>query len=315
MTNHIVTVGIDVSSKKLDLYGARSQKFAVFSNDADGIRQIVEFVREENAEIVAFEATGGYENPLANALRENGVPFARLDPARVRNYAKAMGKRAKTDAIDAKTIAEFAAATRPKADEGGKNARLQALTRRREQLIGQKTAEEKRRKQCGFSDISAGIESHIHYLGEEIKKVENLIKTEIKASEELTRKHEIVTSVKGCGNVLASFLLAGMPELGKASNGEIAALTGLAPFNRDSGKFKGKRFIGGGRPEVRRALYMPTLVATRHNPDIKAFYEKLIKAGKPAKVALTACMRKLVILINALFKDNRKWSEKKYAQP
>lgn len=315
MTKEIVAIGIDVSSKRLDCYCSSSGEFRAFDNTDPGHASLIAFAVEQNADMLAFEATGGYEKPLARSLREAGLTFACVNPTNVRHYARACGTRAKTDAIDARVIAEFVRATRPNADKGDVCERLVALVRRRKQLVEHKGNEEKRLKQSAFGDIKSGIERCIHMLAQEIEEVEKAILEAVRAQANLKERYEVLYSIKGCGRVAASSLLAHIPELGNISHQKIAALVGLAPFSRDSGAFKGKRFIGGGRAEVRRDLYMAALSAMRYNPDIKAVYHRLIKAGKPAKVALTACMRKLLILANALVRDNRKWTENSPGQP
>lgn len=315
MKNDIVTIGIDVSSTRLDCYSSGSGELRAFDNTADGHALAAAFATTEEADMIAFEATGGYEKPLAAALREKGMVFACLNPLNVRYYAKACSTYAKTDAIDARVIAEFALTVRPEADKGDKCERLLALVRRRKQLVVHKGSETRRLKQCAFSDIKHGIERCIHLLEEEIDDIDDAIKYIVNAQAALKEKYAVLHSIKGVGVVAASSMLAHIPELGKISHQKITSLVGLAPFSRDSGNFKGKRFIGGGRAEVRHDLYMAALSAMRYNPDIKAVYDRLIAKGKPAKVALVACMRKILILANALVRDNRKWSQDFSAQP
>lgn len=315
MTGVFVTIGIDVSSRRLDCYCSSTGEMRSLDNTEEGRAAISAFAAETKADLVAFEATGGYEKPLGGFLRESGIAFACVNPANVRHYAKARGTRAKTDAIDARMIAEFACVTRPEADKGENCERLVALVRRRKQLIAHKGSEERRLKQSAFGDIKECIERCIHFLKTEIEAVDQAIQAAVKARAPLKEKYAVLNSIKGCGHVAASSMLAHMPELGRLDHRKITALAGLAPYSRDSGAFKGKRFISGGRAEVRKDLYMAVLSAIRYNADFKTVYERLIAAGKPAKVAITACMRKFLILANALIRDNRLWSEYYAAQP
>lgn len=308
-------VGIDISKDKMDVaVWPGGEIWQVDQNEA-GRADLVAKVRGMEPELVVLEATGGYEMAAACAMSLAGLAVAVVNPRQVRDFAKSLGKLAKTDRADALVLARFAHAVRPEArfmaDE--KAMQLQALVNRRRQIIDIKVAE-KNRLCTAHPTITPTLEKHIEWLEEQEKQLNEEIAVMIRESPIWRAKDNLLQTVPGVGPVLSATLLAEMPELGKLNRKQIAALAGLAPFNRDSGKMKGKRCIWGGRASVRTVLYMAAMSALRHNPIIKKFHEKLIKAGKLFKVALTACMRKLLTILNAIVRSNKGWMPF-YAEP
>ena len=309
MNKEKVYVGIDVAKANLDIALDSSEERWQFPNDDAGIRRIVELLQKLSPALVVMEATGGYETLLAYPLKVSGVPIAVVNPRTVRDFAKATGKLAKTDALDAKVLARFAAVIKPEPrpipDE--ELQELGAILARRRQLIEMLTAEKNRLHTAGKAVI-AGINAHIAYLEKEKSEIETGLQSKIQESPIERAKYNLLRSVPGVGPTLCTTLLIELPELGKLNKRQIAALVGVAPLNRDSGTLRGKRTVWGGRAKVRAPLYMATLVATRCNPAIKAFYDRLCAAGKAKKVALTACMRKLLVILNAMLKHGTPWA-------
>jgi transposase len=307
MTNTLVFVGIDVSKAQLDIALRPEGRFAV-SNDDAGVAQVVERLRAVSPALVVLEATGGLELPLTGALAAAGVPVVVVNPRHVRDFAKATGKLAKTDALDAQMLAHFAEIMRPEArplpDE--QTQTLAAILTRRRQLVEMLTAE-KNRLASACKPVRKSLRAHIAWLERELRHTDSDLTRAIRESPVWREKEELLQSTPGVGPVVTTTLLANLPELGTLTAKQIAALVGVAPFNRDSGTWRGKRTVWGGRAPVRAALYMGTLVATRFNPVIHAFYQRLCAAGKAKKVALTACMRKLLIILNAMLKHRTAW--------
>jgi len=301
-------VGIDVSKRWLEVsvYG-ESESWKV-GNDADGHRSLIEKMKALQPVLIVFEATGGYEHRAAKALREAGLAVAVVNPTRVRRFAEALGKLAKTDKIDAQVIAHFASVVKPAVNgvQTPLEEQLAACVERRRQLLVELVAEKNRLSTCPAC-VREGIEEHVTWLEEHIEALEAEIQALIWQKPEWRERSEIIDSVPGVGPVTAATLVAELPELGQCNRQEIAALAGLAPFNRDSGPKQGKRRIFGGRSGVRRTLFMATLSASKHNPVIRAFYDSLLKRGKEKMVALTACMRKLLVIINALVRKGEAW--------
>ena len=258
-----------------------------------------------------LEASGGYERPAAIALIERGWPVAVVNPRQTRKFAQATGRLAKTDRIDAAVLAHFADAVRPaaRAVVDGTTGELQTLLSRRRQLVVMKNAEKQRLGKASDPVTRRSFKAMVTSLDKQLKVIDKAIGRLIEADPALAKKLERLKTVPGIGEVSACTLLAELPELGQASRHEIAALTGVAPISRDSGRYRGKCRIQGGRVEVRAPLYMATLVAIRHNPIIRPFYRRLRTAGKPAKVALVACMRKLLTMLNAMLRDGRDWAQ------
>jgi len=301
-------VGIDVSKRQLEVHIHEQAASREFGNDPDGIRTLVERMQASEPELIVFEATGGYERRAAKALRDAGFAVAVVNPTRVRRLAEAMGILAKTDKIDAKIIACFAALIQPAANgqQTPLEGQLAAAVERRRQLLVMVTAEKNRLSTCPEC-IQEDIQMHVAWLEERIKILEDEIQTFISLNPVWRERAEIIDSVPGVGVVTVSTMIADLPELGLLNRQKIAALVGLAPFNKDSGPKKGKRRIYGGRDAIRRTLYMAALSASKHNPVIRDFYHSLLDRGKEKKVALTACMRKLLVIINAMVRKGEVW--------
>jgi transposase len=249
------------------------------------------------------------ECPLAAALAVSGVPLVVTNPRQVRDFARATGRLAKTDVIDARVLAHFAAAMQPESRRlpDSQEQELKAILARRRQLIEMLTAERNRLHSARSKAVKANIKAHIDWLEKEMTRIDRDLEQSIRQSPIWREKDDLLKSVPGVGPVLSTTILADLPELGLLNRRQIAALVGVAPFNRDSGNLRGKRTVWGGRSAIRAALYMATLVASRHNPVIRAFYHRLCAAGKPKKVALTACMRKLLTILNAMLKHRTPW--------
>lgn len=307
MTSKVI--GIDVGKEKLDVGITTEKRVRVWSNDEAGRAELIEWVMAQKVSLVVVEASGGYEAAVVSELVEQGQEVALVNPTRVRAFARAEGVLAKTDKIDARVIARFGATMKPKARARREKEQVELneqVTRRR-QLVLILTAE-KNRLQTASAAMQAHITSHITWLHTEIEALEQQISQTIKANPTWAETARRIESVPGIGFVTAATLVADLPELGHLNRQKIAALVGVAPFNHDSGKHRGKRRIFGGRTSVRSVLYMATLSATRHNPVIKAFYQRLLDKGKLKKVALTACMRKLLVIINTMVKSGQDWN-------
>ncbi len=302
-------IGVDVAKAHLDLAVHLSGDPWRVANDEAGINSIVTHIREWDPALIVVEPTGGLELPLTAALVTAGLPVAVVNPRQVRDFAKATGRLAKTDRLDAKVLAHFAHAVRPtpRPLPDVQTQELAAILARRQQLVQMLTAE-KNRLGSSQSPVRQRVRVHISWLTQELADSDRLLKDTIQDSPIWRAKDDLLQGVKGIGPVVSVTLMADLPELGTVDRWAIAALVGLAPFNRDSGQLRGKRRIWGGRARVRAVLYMATLVATKYNPVIKAFYQRLLEAGKMKKVALTACMRKLLIILNAMVKHNRPWN-------
>ena len=307
MSKAPVFVGIDVSNAQLDL-ALRPGEVCSIPHDEAGLTAIVERLRALSPTLIVLEATGGLEVPLTGALAAAGLPVIVVNPRQVRDFAKATGKLAKTDTLDAQLLAHFAEVMRPLPrpllDEQAQV--LGTIVARRRQLIEMLTAE-KNRVSRASQPIRARLQVHIAWLEQEVARTETDLAQAIRDSPVWSEKEELLRSTPGVGPVLATTLLADLPELGTLNQKQIAALVGVAPLNRDRGTLRGRRTVWGGRAHVRATLYMSALVATRYNPVIQAFYRRLCTAGKSKKVALTACMRKLLIMLNAILKHRTPW--------
>lgn len=303
-----VYAGIDVAKASLDVAVFSSEKKWRFTNDDAGISQVAELLGELAPTLVVMEATGGIEVPLAHALKVARIPAAVINPREVRDFARATGKLAKTDSLDAQVLAHFAAAIKPEprplSDEQAEE--LKAILARRRQVSEMITAE-KNRLHSARNPVREDIKAHIAWLEKEIAKINSNLRGKIEESPVERKKDSLLQGVPGVGPTLSATLLAELPELGTLSGKQIAALVGVAPLNRDSGTLRGKRTVWGGRATVRAPLYMATLVATRCNPVIRAFYQRLCATGKAKKLALTACMRKLLTILNAMLKHHAPW--------
>jgi len=302
-------VGIDVSKATLDVAILPQGRSFRVSNDETGIDELATRIEDLAPALVVLEATGGFERPAATALAVRGLPVAVVNPRQARDFARATGRLAKTDAIDAGVLARFAEAVRPspKALPDEEAREFSAILSRRRQIIGMLVAEKNRLSASASKAVRGRIEAHVRWLEKELSRTDRELDETIKGSPTFRENEALLRSVPGVGPVLCRTLLAELPELGSLPPRELSALVGVAPLNRDSGTFRGKRTVWGGRGRVREALYMGALVATRYNPHIKAFYERLVSAGKPKKVALVACMRKLLIILNAVMRDRVPW--------
>lgn len=304
-----VVVGIDVSKDRLDVHVAPSGEAFFVANDASGIDELAGRLAGIEVKLVALEATGGYERLAAAALSAAGLPVAIVNPAQVRSFADALGKRAKTDGIDAAVIAGFAAASsaqaRPLADAQGRL--LADLVARRRQIMTMLVAEESRLKRAVERELRKSIARLIAALRRELDSLDESLDALIRKSPLWRIREDLLVSVPGIGKRIARTLIANLPELGDLSGKRIASLAGLAPFTRQSGTWRGKSFIAGGRTTVRAALFMGALVASRHNPALKAFRDRLIQAGKPKMVAIIAVARKLLTILNAIVRDQKPW--------
>ena len=282
-----------------------------FNNDSQGIAQLVRHLSGLQPVSIVLEATGSLELPLATQLALADLPVAIVNPRQVRDFAKAMGKLAKTDTIDALVLAHFAKAVRPPARPltDPQTRELKALADRRRQLVEMLTAEGNRRRTAP-EVVRPQLDEHIHWLKARIDDLDKDLQNLISSSPLWRQREQLLRSVPGVGPILSANLLAHLPELGCMDRGQIAALVGVAPLNRDSGAFRGKRKIWGGRRDIRSTLYMAALVASQHNTVIRNFYQRLCNAGKPKKVALTACMRKLLVILNSLIKSGQPWQPK-----
>jgi transposase len=300
-------VGIDVSQDRLDVATPRGP--LSLPNTPEGHHQLLEALGGQELQGVILEATGGLEQPVAAGLAAAGLPVCIVNPRQVRDYARAIGRLAKTDAIDAQVLALFGQAVRPEIRPlpGEMQRQFQQLVTRRRQVVGMLTAENNRLKQAPDAAVRRSIEQVCGALEAQLQELDRLLGEAVEQSPLWKEKEQLLRSVPGVGPQTARSLLAELPELGECSRQKVAALAGLAPFNRDSGTLRGQRTIWGGRSKVRTALYMATLNATRHNPVIRAHYEKLQKAGKRKKVALVACMRKLLCMLNAMIRDKKSW--------
>lgn len=306
-------VGIDVSKGTLDLHVRPSDQRWTCANDEAGIRDVVERLRAVAPTRIVLEATGGYEVAVVSALAAAALPVLVVNPRPVRDFAKATGQLAKTDRLDAAILARFAEQVQPVARPlaSAEQQELDALLTRRRQLIDMLTAEKNRLGQVFVTRgarVKQSLTAHIAYLTKELRRADADLGELVRRSPVWRERDDLLQSTPGVGPVLSLTILAALPELGSLDRKAIAALVGVAPLNRDSGQFRGKRMVHGGRAPVRTALYMGALVATRCNPVIRAFYQRLLSAGKPKKVALTACMRKLLIILNAMVRQQTRWT-------
>ena len=301
------TIGIDISKAKLDCHAHPAGIDRQFANTLEGHKALIAWVRQWQVERIAFEATGTYHRALEQALR--GMPCVKLNPERARRFAQAVGTLAKTDRIDAALLARMAATLKPvtRPAKSLSQALLAELINARDGLVRDRTAIKNREKNLTATLLKRQCKQRLEQIKRHLEALDAEIAMIIAADTQLARRHQILTSIGGVGTVTANQLIATMPELGSLENKQAASLAGLAPVTRQSGQWKGKSFIRGGRANVRQALYMPALVAARFNPDLKAKYQQLIAAGKPAKIAITAVMRKLIVTANALLKADRLW--------
>jgi transposase len=301
-------VGIDVSKDRLDVHVRPSGEAFTVARDGEGLAALVARLAPLAPHLVAVEATGGFETTVAAAIAGAALPLAVVNPAQVRHYAQALGRRAKTDAIDAEVIARFAEATRPEPrplpDEA--TQALAELVTRRRQIIAMMVAERQRATRLP-KRLKRSCERVVRVLEKELAALDQDIDTTVRGSPAWRAKEDLLASVPSIGDITARTLIADLPELGTLDRREIAALVGVAPFTRQSGQWQGKAFIGGGRPRVRAALFVATMSAVRHNPTIRAFRQRLLAKGKPKMVVMVACMRKLLTILNAILRDQKPW--------
>lgn len=302
-------VGVDVSGARLDVHVLPDRRCFEAANDGRGIARLVGRLAELGRVLVVVEATGGLERRLVTALHGAGVAVAVVNPRVVRDFARGAGLLAKTDRLDAYVLAFYGERMRPlpRPPRSPADMALAALVLRRKQLAGQLEAERNRALRSEEPVVQASIERHLAYLRTEIDKLEATIEQRIAADPAQQERATLLGSAPGVGTVTSSSLVALVPELGQLDNKQVAALVGLAPFAKDSGLTRGKRKIQGGRGQARAVLYMATLVAVRFNPVIKAFYQRLVAAGKAKKLALTAAMRKFLVMLNAMLRDGKTW--------
>lgn len=303
-------IGIDVSKKSLDVASLPEGVIGTVANSLEGRRELIAALPEPGTCLVVVEATGGYERPLVVDLSDAGHYVAVVNPRQVRDYAKAIGVLAKTDRLDAAVIAKFGEQVRPRplAEARENQAELDQLVTRRRQLVDLRTAEKNRCEHGASAAVQRSLQQVIDMLNEQIESIEDEIEKLVEADDEWKGTAALLQSVPGIGNVTAATLIAEFPELGQVNRHKAAALAGLAPFNDDSGNHKGKRSIWGGRRSVRNVLYMAALSARRHNPVIRKFADRLKDQGKLPKVIITACMRKLLVILNTMIKTNSHWN-------
>jgi transposase len=304
-----IVVGIDVSKDRLDVHlHPAGESFAVERN-SEGLEALIARLGPLKAQAVAVEATGGFETVVAASLGAAGLPVIVVNPAQVRAFARALGKRAKTDAIDAAVIARFVEATKPqiRALPDAETRLLADLIARRRQIVQMIVAERQRERQMPSRHLRKSAARLVKALQKELNVLDEGIGDSVRGSPVWSEKEDLLQSVPGVGDVTARTLLAEMPELGSLTRRQIASLAGLAPWTRQSGKWRGKSFIGGGRASVRTTLFMAAMTAKRCNPHLKAFHQRLIAAGKPKMVALIAVARKLLTILNAIIRDQRPW--------
>ncbi len=303
-------VGIDVSKNTFDVCFGEKNKFKHFEYTEKGIKSLKEILRELKPNLIVMEATGGYEAQLLIELQDDGFSVAVVNAARIRNYAKAIGLTAKTDKIDAHAIAQYAAAIKPAPNTicTPNSRKIKGLVARRNQLISMRVAESNRLEHLRDRIVTKSIGAIIRTIDKQIQIVDDQIKLCIESDPEMKEMKIIAKSMPGIGDTTAAVLVSELPELGKLNRRAIASLVGVAPFNRDSGTFRGKRMTGGGIKNVRTKLYMPTLVAIRYNPAIKKFYNSLLKAGKTKMSAIVACMRKIITILNSMIANKQEWN-------
>jgi transposase len=305
-------VGIDIAKHDFELACEPQQEHQHFDNDAKGIRTATKFLQQRQPDLIVMEPTGGYEWPLVAELQAAGLPVAVVNARRIREFARAAGQLAKTDKLDAQVIARFAKVLPPPAQEAldQQTRTMKALVARRHQLVQMHTAESNRLEHAHDKAIVRSIRAILKTIKSQMDKVEQQIRDQIDRRAQLKQKAQHLESVPGIGETTASLLVTELPELGRLNRRQIAALVGVAPINRDSGTYRGKRMTGGGRRHLRARLFMPTLVAVRYNPAIRPFYQHLLDRGKTKMVALIAAMRKLLTILNTILNKNEDWNPK-----
>ena len=311
MEQEATYVGLDVAKAQVEVAVRPTGDRWDVARDEAGIRTLVSRLKTLDPVLVLLEASGGLEVPLVAALTAEALPVVVVNPRQVRDFARATGKLAKTDALDAAVLAHFADAVRPPVRplRDAETQALTSLTARRHQVMTMLVAEKNRLGSAATRAVQARIEAHMAWLEQELDDLDQSLRQTLRQSPVWRDKEDLLRSVPGVGEQLALTLLAYLPELGTLDRRQIAALVGVAPFNRDSGTLRGKRTVWGGRARVRAVLYMSALAATRYNPVIRDFYQRLLAAGKPKKLALTACMRKLLVILNSMLKHGSSWCD------
>ena len=306
------TVGVDISKEHLDACRLPDAEVMRFANDKAGLRDLIQWISALPVERIVYEPTGAYHRALEDALSAAGLPLVKANPLQARRFAQACGMRAKTDRVDAQMLARMGMALQPRCTAAPSKIQrdLKALAVARQALIKDRTAAKNRAKQISLGLLQSQNDKRLRQIDRDLEAVDALMMDIIKKDHSAAGNFAILTSIPGMGVITATALLVEMPELGTLDAKQAASLAGLAPHPRESGKWKGKRFIGAGRKLLRDALFMPALVASRFNQDMRETYLRLTKAGKPHKLAITVIMRKLIILANTLIKNNRFWSPK-----
>lgn len=309
--DYVNYIGIDISKRNMDVCVRSTGEVFRVTNDVSGFKALKKNILFYKGALIAMEATGGYESEVVFFLQKIGFAVAVINPRQVRNFGKAVGKLAKTDRIDAGIIAHFAEAIKPEPKKVASQEEkgLSEAQQRRRQLVDMMTMEKNRLAKAKGS-MNKYILKTLKFLEKQLVEIEKELAQQISKNADWVAQKKLLCSVKGVGEVTATALIAGLPELGKVTHKEIAALVGVAPLNKDSGNYQGKRCIWGGRAEIRTSLYMATLVAVKFNPPLKRFYEKLSLKGKKKKIALVACMRKLLTILNAMIKNGTPWEPK-----
>jgi len=304
-----VFVGIDVAKDRLDVHVRPSGEAFAVARNSEGVESLVDQLRALGAQLIVLEATGGFELVVAGALAAARLPLAVVNPRQIRDFARAVGQLAKTDALDAQIIALFAERVRPepRALPDAQTRALAELVTRRRQIVEMMTAERNRRRLSTSRRLVKSVDRLLTALQKELSDLEQELDDTIRGTPVWREAEDLLTSVPGVGDKLARTLIADLPELGQLDRKQIAALVGVAPINRDSGTMRGKRTTWAGRAKVRAVLYMAALVAARHNPPRRRFYQRLLAAGKAKKLALTAVMRKLLVILNAILRDHKPW--------
>lgn len=307
----LTTIGVDVSKDALDVHRLPDGESRRFANDATGHRALIRWLGKTPVERVVYEPTGPYHRAFERALSEAGLALCKVNPRQARRFAEATGTLAKTDRIDAALLARFGQllTPQPRPVRNQISSELKELHIARQALVKDRTAAKNRAKTLTLPLLKRQNAQRLEQISRQIEAVEKAIAERLENDPQLSQRFNILVSIPGVSRLTAFALLIEMPELGTLDNKQAASLAGLAPVTRQSGKWKGHAFIRGGRAQLRKALYMPALVAARFNPDLKAKYDQLIAAGKPAKIAITAIMRKLIVLANALLRDQRQWAE------
>ena len=305
-----VNVGIDVGKAQLDIHVHERDGYFTVENNSAGVRLALDRLCRYRVERIVVEATGRHEYNLVAEAMERGLPIIVAQPLAIRRYAQAVGQLAKTDKIDARIIAGYGAILKPEVRPHKTRSllKIRDLLARRRQLMAMITME-KNRHHIMPRFLQADIQRHLSYLQRQVEKLDRVLETQVEQETAWREKRDLLLSVPGIGPVVVNTLLGDLPELGQLTKKQIAALTGVAPMNRDSGQFHGKRRIRGGRATVRTVLYMAMLTSIQHNPVIRSFYERLVKMGKHKKVALTACIRKMITILNAMVRDGLSWNE------